>query len=566
MPAGQTGKQRARQIPLDYYKHDDALVRWKRLLAWAALFATIAWWASGLELTSRGGRMIVQQSDRGRLRESRGPVARVHATWEAQCSACHVSFSPIVPNHWARAIRTGPSPADQRCTLCHAGPAHHQNQKRDQAPGCADCHHEHRGREASLVYLPDVDCTSCHAHLAARVEPGAARAGYRDITSFAIDHPEFRAVEQGAGSDPGRIKFNHALHMTPGMVLAAGGMPFTLAQLDNAVRDRYRQPGQPDTGAVRLDCASCHRTDAADRSASGGLTVRMPARSAGAHMLPVLYENDCRACHRLNIEPVSIAKREDGRSANERAVPLEAPHGLQPDRLHKALQAAYLERYTEGKPDLLARAPAPNPMPGKAASAEDEQLRSNIESQVYRAEKILYLGKQTCAECHLFEAKNGASATALNVAEQIERGRSPAFRVVASSVPEVWLQHAVFTHQAHRAVDCRGCHATAYAKSARGAEGSKESRDVLLPGIATCRQCHAPAGHSAAGATGGAGFDCTECHRYHNGDVPLHGPGSSARDARRHFAIDQFLAPAQPAPDRPGAGRDDSASALREPR
>ena len=41
------------------------------------------------------------------------------------------------------------------------------------------------------------------------------------------------------------------------------------------------------------------------------------------------------------------------------------------------------------------------------------------------------------------------------------------------------MQHATFDHNAHTLIDCEGCHA----QSRR----SKETADIRVPGIATCR-------------------------------------------------------------------------------
>ena len=87
------------------------------------------------------------------------------------------------------------------------------------------------------------------------------------------------------------------------------------------------------------------------------------------------------------------------------------------------------------------------------------------------------------------------------------------------NVPAIWFQHARFDHVAHRALKCESCHA--------GVEQSRDHHDVLLPGIATCLQCHGPAGSGPDGsARGGASSGCTECHRYHNGDRSLQGLGA----------------------------------------
>ena len=58
-----------------------------------------------------------------------------------------------------------------------------------------------------------------------------------------------------------------------------------------------------------------------------------------------------------------------------------------------------------------------------------------------------------------------------------------------------------------------------------------------------CVQCHAPA-HTANGKTmGGVRHDCTECHRYHNGDKPWQGLGAKARDPLVPGNVEQFMPP-----------------------
>ncbi len=54
-------------------------------------------------------------------------------------------------------------------------------------------------------------------------------------------------------------------------------------------------------------------------------------------------------------------------------------------------------------------------------------------------------------------------------------------------------------------------------------------------GVASCQRCHAPAGYDGANPVGGARHDCTECHRYHNGDAPRKGLGASEREGTHVF-------------------------------
>jgi transcription elongation factor Elf1 len=64
-----------------------------------------------------------------------------------------------------------------------------------------------------------------------------------------------------------------------------------------------------------------------------------------------------------------------------------------------------------------------------------------------------------------------------------------------------WMPHAKFDHDAHRGFACVGCHEKSL--------GSTETSDVLLPGIATCKTCHAPGPEHAESR-------CFECHTYHD--------------------------------------------------
>jgi len=73
--------------------------------------------------------------------------------------------------------------------------------------------------------------------------------------------------------------------------------------------------------------------------------------------------------------------------------------------------------------------------------------------------------------------------------------------VAKSAIATRWLPHAEFDHQAHQMVECAACHAKA--------NESRETSDVLIPGVQTCRQCH-HAGTDAAEAR------CFECHSYHD--------------------------------------------------
>jgi hypothetical protein len=107
-----------------------------------------------------------------------------------------------------------------------------------------------------------------------------------------------------------------------------------------------------------------------------------------------------------------------------------------------------------------------------------------VAARVDEAEELLW--RKTCKQCHALAV--GAPESNLPVVE-------PA-RTTAR-----WMPHAKFDHDAHRGFSCVGCHEKAFT--------STETSDVLLPGIATCKTCHAPGPEHAESR-------CFECHTYHD--------------------------------------------------
>jgi hypothetical protein len=505
----ETGKQRAARIPLDYYKKSDRLERWKLWLGLAALLATGGWLAAGL-----------LRDDRGRGYYSRGPVATVHVAWESNCNACHVPFTPINGQTWASELVDNPHAGNQRCEACHAGPAHHQNMTPDLA--CASCHRDHRGRDASLVRLADSDCSQCHRDLAAHRRGGAAGLEFKaDIRRFAKgDHPEFRAVRDK--KDPGSLKFNHKRHMTAGLEAN-----FTLGKIPLKDQARYGKQGDDAKALVQLDCASCHQLDSRDfgsgkeRSREPSAGLMLPPRSAGAYMLPISYEKHCQACHPLTVERTNADDPNSG--------PVAVWHRLQPDKVHEFLESYYTGQALKDNRKAFEKPKPQRPLPGQLLTEGEKQALMGVPDKIKQAERQLYVGKKTCAECHTYDL--GKAGT---IDEALRKEGVPEFRIKAPEVPDVWFKHGRFSHLAHRAVDCKSCHPQADPKNPKASEVSS---DVMVPGIDNCLQCHAPKTTSG----GGARFDCTECHRYHNGDHPLQGIGARRRAAKEVGDVRRFL-------------------------
>ena len=541
----ETGKDRWSRISKDYFRSRDQIQTAKHTLALVAVVVSVGWWLAGMSWRSTEGSSS-RLSELNSLRANHGELNRVHSAWAQKCDACHVPFEPIDGRPILGLLSsTGSRASDQQCSSCHAGPTHHQTQIASEVVSCASCHRDHQGANFSLVDLPDTDCTSCHSALAIHIAQDKKPKGerqYGDVKMFGAEtpnHPPFRP--QGASFaegkppvDNSKLKFSHARHMMPGIVKKVGDIPYKVEDIP-VVAERARYAKSPDLKSpVQLDCASCHVLDSQEVKGSpnpGVASTSLPSRSAGQYFLPATFEHSCRACHTLTV-------------LNGKA-PLEVPHGVQPAEVVSYLERAVSGDVLSAEPGVLNSFVPSTKIPGKPAVSET--VRAKRDQVVNSALKALFPAEtnaassnaNNCAECHYYGPTDN---------------RGVPSKVEPTNVPEIWFTHAKFDHTAHRGVSCRDCHSRSYAMEADGKTPVKDASwvatDYLNPGIDNCVQCHAPAPSAgwtggliggSANATGGASFNCTECHRYHNGDKPLEGLGASARNATASRSITEFL-------------------------
>ena len=508
-PGRESAKQRSRRIPLDYYRQPTLLdrVKW-RVTAIAAVLGGIyvAWvvggWLTGSELAARHW--------------SPGSVANVHAAWDGQCATCHVSGANQRSDGGAVSLLSAPfaggqsrrEASDGRCIACHAGPAHHDNQLAAEVVSCAACHRDHQGRSADLTRMADSQCITCHADLSTHRDTAknsvAAEKPFANVVDWR-SHPSFRSLggnNQASFADPGRLRFNHALHMQEGQV-AAGAVEAAKKRWDSIPETYWPQllTGQPApanlTVAVKLSCASCHQLD--DAASGGGV----PA--LGAYMQPIRYERHCAGCHQ---EALQVdADRPAAANANASSLG-NLSHGLKPEEIRRAISGLF--QPLAPAPPLSPGRPL-QPIPGKTPG---ENLAQRINdwpgSQLVAAETRL-LEKHRCGKCHVFAAQG-------------VDGLMPA--VEPTAVPTVWLKHARFDHSAHRAIQCFDCHAATHFAWSEETKTTQLGQPPMIPNREVCAKCHA---RKTERGTTGARFDCVECHRYHGGDLGPHGVGVPQR-------------------------------------
>ena len=461
MARTRTTKKLAQRIDLNYFKRPTPFKRAKVWLSIVIPLLAVGWIAwRGIAHDSRV--------------YSSGRMSEAHAVLEQKCAACHVQ----------KAGEFSSKAADSVCLACHDGPAHHFS--RVAAPSCATCHAEHRGR-INLTAASDETCAQCHKNLQKSC-PGSNYAS--GIVSLESWHPEFatfRLDGPNYGRDLGQIKLNHAVHMRP-------------------IR---RGPNGPD---VQLQCENCHHTAgvAADltysdpsyraakviykeseegrRIAFGTLNPAKPP-SRRELMVPVRFAEACAGCHSLQFD-----KRFDF------GVPHDTPQVVR-EFVQKKLQ-----EYIAAHPGEVRMARDPDrELTGKAPQPELRVLTPAqwVKEQSAKAEELLW--RKTCAQCHIIlmslSELHPTLVHRLVAASEVATESSRFPQIFNSSTTVQWLPHAKFDHDAHRGFSCAGCHPKALT--------STETSDILVPGIANCKTCHAPGPEHAESR-------CFECHTYHD--------------------------------------------------
>jgi len=464
MARTRTTKKLAQRIDLNYFKRPTPRKRakmWLSLLLPVVALLWIAW---------RGFSGDHRVYSSGRL-------SRAHAVLENECAACHLQK--------ARAFSA--KAADSSCLACHDGPVHHVSSTRP--PECSMCHSEHRGH-VNLSAASNQACAECHSDLKAS-HPATSYAWH--INGLEDGHPEFAALRAVGGMparDPGTIKLNHALHMKP-------------------IR---RSPGGPN---VQLDCGNCHRPTAADadltyadpkyraatvsyKDSEEFLRIHadslkpMNPMSGRELMAPVKFANACASCHSLAFD-----KRFDE----------GVPHD-KPEVVHAFLIEKFRQYIAVHPGEVRVLRDRLRNLTAKTVSPEVRILSPAqwVAERTAEAEELLW--RKTCKQCHELGFPNENSSK--RIPEYVIKDWSSAKSSrMSSALPYVapanvtlwWMPHAKFDHSAHTGFTCVSCHEKALT--------STEASDLLIPGIETCKMCHAPGPNHAESR-------CSECHTYHD--------------------------------------------------
>lgn len=557
-----TAKARAKRLEPQYFKRLHPFRRWKLILSIAAPVLAAAWVVAA---TVRGDQRLYTS----------GPVSTAHAMFGLRCGECHRPRGPAgapaaaAGGFWLR-VENG------ACLTCHDGPPHQAAQRFE--PACHTCHVEHQGRVV-LAAVGDRHCTQCHAALETR--DGSPPRFERRIRDWHSSHPEFAitVVDRGqpqrvrldAGPvDRAQIALNHDKHLRPGLrgledVRARTGLT-GLVETRQGLQLGCTYCHRPDERRAYMapvtfaeHCAVCHPLDFDARLAGTVVPHDRPpivraflrdlfttvfeqcrALEAGAAAGPPADEALRARCRELELvkeRSADAPRRRLGRAeASEEGEPRREAAGQEapaPDRPRARLgrrppeePPAEAERPAEEEPRggrLRRRAEEPEAAPerprgrpGRAdepsGPAEPAATAEWVATQLSAAEALVF--KQRCTLCHTLAAGSGGLP-----------------EVAPPAIPARWLPHARFDHGVHRSLGCVECHR---------ARESKATTDVLLPSIATCRDCHRQ--------PDGARTACVECHRYHD--------RSRERDLDGPLTVRRLLTATTPSPgSAPTGGR-----------
>ena len=345
-------------------------------------------------------------------------------------------------------------PFGERCAACHEVAFQHVADRACLACHATVGHHVSVAMRAGTLF-EDVRCASCHR------EHKGVKPVQRDDDRFCVDcHRDIRSRAPDA-------------HVKDVADFAAAHPAFHLTAFDPHLafpHDKHLDPRgvrSPKRGRVRLDCGSCHVPDASKRMFE-----------------PISMARACQECHRLDIEPAVTTR--------------EVPHG-DPKAAVAMIEEFYASLALNGVADsftkafgvpgegLLRRVGTPSP------AEREDALRLATRKAAAVATDLFEV--RVCKTCHEVKRQSAPGATV------------PEWSIAPVKTTNRWMPQARFDHQAHGRTACKECHAVA---------GSKSSKDVRMPGIDTCRECHGGPHPQESRVTS----TCLLCHGFHDTRYP----------------------------------------------
>jgi hypothetical protein len=384
-----------------------------------------------------------------------GTLDQKHHAWSNDCRACHSAPFTRVQDKDCQAChqRIGPHVATNAQAQPH-GPAASSG---PDSLRCATCHRDHWG-EFGLTQqnklFTQSRCATCHQDIRA----SAPTTPTESVRDFVKDHPEFR-IQITDPDHPKKLIRTRMQASTP--LRSASGHKFP--------HDVHLDPKGVDSpdGKVKVTCQDCHR----------------PSKDQSTFE-PVRFQQDCRSCHEMRFDP-AVANR-------------EIPHGSV-DQVLSTLREFY--GFMKSRPPIVVRDQDKPPLALTRPGKPDTPIRSYVhftsnDLQTASAAATAVFEKTTCVVCHEPQRVAGPGRSGTTGHDM------PQWTIPSMTPPHAWMPQSRFNHRTHQLTECKTCHA---------AEKSTQASDVLMPGLAVCRDCHAPTSPAAQRASS----DCGTCHSFH---------------------------------------------------
>lgn len=529
MPEHNPAKARAVRLPLDSYSRDRLAVI-RNFLTLIAVAIAIGW--------------LFAADVNPEASYSPGPLSAAHAG--LSCNQCHDSWAPISEKTFLAGVTDANQEnqlwyhkTDVLCQTCHPVigatettafataksiarfqlpiASHSMYQQLDKVDRCAECHQEHRGLQHLPSMVADQSCVRCHASINEfrREINGAVHDG---ITQFKVgSHPQFRSLQ----TDRGTLKFDHVLHMTPGLRRESDR-----ESLNKTVADYPDHGGRLDNvvnadGLIELDCNFCHQP-------------RGDSLSVGRYMSMPNYEQNCRVCHSIDLFPNqtrvdetgAITGNQDGDGAFESRFDVKAlkiVHGADSETISNALKVYFnLEFFAPSKIrseyegavlDMPLQVPTRlwNNNPAGADPLDRMQKEASLESMQRDFETATHVVRKNCLHCHLTSENDpgtGIPDVKLLKADDDLLADGGVFQ-------KTWFNLSHFDHSAHRGFSCIECHQLNHGKSDLVRRRADLASDrPMIGGLENCTTCHT---RQQVADLRYAPTNCTLCHTYHGG-------------------------------------------------
>ena len=384
-----------------------------------------------------------------------GPLDHKHHAWSKDCRACHTTPFVRVQDKDCLAChqRTGPHVS----TALQVSSYTHDAMSSPDRLRCATCHRDHWG-EFGLAQqnkmFTQSRCATCHQD----IRSSSPQTQTKNVRDFVNDHPEFRLQLR----DPDNPRQLIRIRMQGADLLRSE----SALKFPHDVHLNTRGVNSPE-GKVKVLCQNCHR------SSKDQTTFE-----------PVRFQQHCRSCHEMRFDP-AVANR-------------EIPHGSV-DQVLSTLREFY--GFMKSRPPIPVRDQDALPLALTRPGKPETPFRSYVHFDsndllTASAAATAIFEKTTCIVCHTPQRVSGPGRAGTTGQDM------PQWTIPSIAPAHGWMPQSRFDHRTHQLTECKTCHA---------AEKSSKASDVLMPGIAICRDCHAPSSPAAQRASS----DCGTCHSFH---------------------------------------------------